>query len=369
MKQMKKRYAHDGYIMIFTLLIVAASMVLVTYVGHKGALYVPFSHMVVAREKAKMIALGGIQVAIAQLAKVPEKDEKKEAKKEGGQAAAPAQDASKEDKDFLQRLLPVLNRWQVFHLEEKSDAIDAELHVCIMCEDGKININRMIDFEKGTLRSDKQGDWKLVMQELCKVLEKTTKTTDLFQVFEKIVKERKTEFNDATELITRKEFSAFKDILFYEPPSSQPKEKAEKKEQLLYLMDIFTTWSSSDKIEPWLFSDSINGIVGFPRAEAGDVKKRKEQVEGWLKNFKQKANWEQDWKTILMPVYGKELRSLPKNIDSLLSTTFAPRFFSVLVHGKVGEITQRLYAILERNKDSQDGAVVYNVIIKKLYWL
>jgi hypothetical protein len=352
--------------MIFTLLVVAAAMTVVTYVVHRSTLYVPFAHMISAREKAKMVALGGIEVAIAQLCKVSEK-EKQQEKKEGEKAAAQAESA-KEEKDLLRTILPSLNRWQVFELKEDVDGIDGQLNVCMMSEEGKINLNRIIDFEKGVLLSDKQGDWKVVMEEIFKIIEKTTKTTDMFKAFEKIVKDRKNEFNDATELITNKEFNYFKDFLFYEPPAER-KEKTEKKEQPLYLTDIFTVWSSSDKIEPWLFSESINNIAGFTKIESGDVKKRKEQIEGWLKNFKPKANWEQDWKTTLMPIYGKELRTLPKNIDSLLSVTFAPRFFSVLVHGKVGDITQRLYAILERNKRSQEGDAQYDVTIKKLYWL
>ena len=53
----------------------------------------------------------------------------------------------------------------------------------------------------------------------------------------------------------------------------------------IYLTDIFTVWSSSDKIEPWLFSDSINGILGLPRVEVDDIKKRKEQIDSMGEKF------------------------------------------------------------------------------------
>ncbi|HLW72936.1 MAG TPA: hypothetical protein VKR54_02715 [Candidatus Babeliales bacterium] len=356
MKQIKKNC--DGYIMIFTLMIVGAAMMVVTYVGHRGSFYLPFSHMIFAREQAKMLALGGVQVAIAQLSQGAKKE-----------AAAPAggeqkKESSNEERDFLQRILPTLNRWQEFNLVENIDGVDGQIKICLMCEEGKINLNRIIDFKKGVFRgSDQSGwNWKVIIQEICKSIEKTAKGSDLFPTFEKIVKDAKFKFNDATELIVKKEFNHFKDILFYQPPTT-------KKQDTLYLTDIFTVWSSSDKIEPWLFSDSINGLLGLPRVEVDDIKKRKEQIEGWMKNFKPRANWQQDWKTMLMPVYGKELRTLPKNIDSMLSTTFAPRFFSVLVHGKVGEVTQRMYVILERNKNSQSDTPEYDVAIKKLYWL
>jgi hypothetical protein len=148
------------------------------------------------------------------------------------------------------------------------------------------------------------------------------------------------------------------------------KEKKDKKQFPIYLTDIFTVWSSSGKIEPWLFSSSLAIVLGLTQTETQDNKKRTEEVAGWLKKFKQKVNWQQDWKTILQPLYGKELRSLPKNIDSVLSTTFDPHFFSVRVHATVDNVTQRVYAILERNKRSEEkDTIEYDVTLKKLYWL
>jgi len=370
MKKIKVGHSRSGYIMIFTLLVIAASMVIVAYVGRRGSVHAPFMHMAIAREKAKLLALSGIQIAVAQLAKVPEKENQKESAGKSSDKGKASSGEDKESQQFLQRILPSLNRWQTFELVEQTDGIDATIELCLMCEEGKINLNRMYNFKKDIFRGDKEKGWKVILQELCKSIEKTTKMTDLFPVFEKIFKERRTKFNDATELITKKEFQPFKDLLFYEPPSLVISEKKEKKQQQIYLTDIFTVWTSSGKIEPWLFSHSINVIFGLEQAvNTNDMKKRKEQVDGWVKNFKQKSQWEQDWKTILQPMYGKELRTLPKNIDSMLSTIFDPHFFSVRVHAKVGEVTQRVYAILERTKSSQGSDIEYDVTMKKLYWL
>lgn len=352
--------------MIFTLLAVGAAMVIVTYIGHRSSYYLPFSKMVLEREKAKTVALSGVQVAIAQLAQAPEKKDQQKSANTSSDAATDKDKAaakkSSPEKEFLTRILPTLNRWQDFELKEEIDGIDGKLSICLMCEEGKINLNRIIDFKKNTFQGGEKSGWKVVMQEICKAIERIIKGGDLFPAFEKTIKEIKFPFNDATELITRKEFNHFKDILFYQPPTT-------KKQDTIYLTDIFTVWSSSDKLEPWLFSDSINGLLGLPRVEVDDIKKRKEQVESWMKNFKEKSNWQQDWQTIMMPIYGKELRTLPKNIDSMLSTTFDPKYFSVRVHAQVGDVTQMVYAILERNKSSQDGNIEYDVIIKKLYWL
>jgi len=351
--RIEKNEPKNGYIMIFTLLVVGAAMVIVTYVGHRGSFYLPFSHVILAREKAKMLAMGGVQVAIAQLSfPFVKASQDKPASGQSGSA----------EQDLLLRILPTLNRWQQFDLHQEVDGVDGKIKICLMCEEGKINLNRIIDFKKGIFQGSEQSGWKAIMQELCKSIEKINKGSDLFPAFEKIVKEAQFQFNDATELIAKKEFASFKDALFYQPPT-------EKNQDALYLTDIFTVWSSSDKVEPWLFSDSINGLLGLPRVEVDDIKKRKEQSEGWIKNFKARVNWQQDWKAILLPVYGKELRTLPKNIDSVLSTNFAPRYFSVLVHGTVGEVTQNIYAILERNKQQQGDSIEYDVAIKKLYWL
>lgn len=357
--------------MIFTLLAVGAAMVVATYIGHRGSYYLPFSKMILEREKAKMLALSGVQVAIAQLAQVPEKKNQSSSASSSPEASVSAKATSDKttdtqknnpERDFLLRILPTLNRWQDFELKEDIDGLNGKISICLMCEEGKINLNRIIDFKKNAFKGTDKSGWKIVMQEICKAIDRVAKTGDLFAAFEKIVKEAQFPFNDATELITRKEFNHFKDTLFYQPPTA-------KKQDTIYLTDIFTVWSSSDKLEPWLFSDSMNGLLGLPRVEVDDIKKRKEQTENWVKNFKEKSNWQQDWQTILMPMYGKELRTLPKNIDSMLSTTFAPKYFSVLVHGKVGDVTQIVYAILERNKSAQGDNIEYDVVIKKLYWL
>jgi hypothetical protein len=327
--------------------------------------------MIANREKAKMLADGGVQIAIAQLSQVPKKEQKeqqaaqpKEQTKEAGgkEGQAAPQEKSSDEKQLLSRILPTLNRWQDFDLKEEVDGIDGKISLCMMSEEGKINLNRIIDFKKGTLKGDDKSGWKAIMQEICKSIERIYKNSELFAALEKMIKDRKNPFNDATELLLKKEFNFFKDNLFYQPPTG-------KKQDTIYLTDIFTVWSSSDNLEPWLFSDSINGLFGLPRVEVDDIKKRKEQVESWLKNFKTKANWNSDWQSVLMPVYGKELRTLPKNIDSKLSTTFDPHFFSVRVHAQVGEATQMVYAILERNKSAKKDNVEYDVVIRKLYWL
>ena len=368
---MNKTKKQQGYILILTLLITSAAIAVVTYIFNRGSVHVPFMQTMIEREKAKMLAMSGVQIAIAQLSyKMPEEEKEKRIEKKEKKP-----DLGKEAKSFLKYLLPVINRWQEYELKEKVDGIDGQINVCIMCEEGKININQIYDFERLAFvgEKQKQGNWKLVMQEVCKRIEKIAKGKDLLQAIEKFLKARQYKINDVTELLTVKEFAIFKNAIFYEPLGPPLKSSnfvgSKKGKRPIYLTDIFTVWSQSSKIEPWLFSDSINGVFNLPRAQLGEINARKGRVEGWTKEFKQKTTWKDDWKKYMVPLYGKELRTLPKDIESMFSSTFAPTMFSALCYATVGKVTQRVFAILERTQHSQNDQIVYDVKIKKLYWL
>ncbi len=371
---MNKTKTQQGYILILTLLITSAAIAVVTYIFNRGSVHVPFMQTMIEREKAKMLAMSGVQIAIAQLSRtMPEEKKEKHIEKKEQKP-----DLGKEAKSFLMYLLPVINRWQEYELKEKIDGIDGQINICIMCEEGKININQIYDFEHLAFvgEKQKQGNWKLVMQEICKRIEKISKGKDLFQAIEKFLKTRQYKINDVTELLTIKEFAVFKNAVFYEPHvtldddfGSSDFVGLKKGKRPIYLTDIFTVWSQSSKIEPWFFSDSINGVFNFPRAQANEINKRKGQVEGWTKEFKQKTTWKSDWKKYMVPLYGKELRTLPKDIELMFSSTFDPIMFSVLCYATVGKVTQRVFAILERTRHSQNEQIVYDVKIKKLYWL
>ncbi|HEB41865.1 MAG TPA: hypothetical protein ENI08_02505 [Candidatus Dependentiae bacterium] len=355
---------NNGYILIFTLLITAATTAVVTYIFNRGIVYVPFMQLMIDQEKAKIIALSGIQVIASQL--TYQEKEKREPRVE--KKTMPNQDNN--EKKLLARILPTLNRWQTFQLKENIEGIDAQLQVCLMSEEGKINLNKIYDFSQHKFRGQekKQENWKKILQEVFNRIEKINKGKDLFSSLEKFLSKQQQPLNDVTELLAIKSFITFKNDLFYDPPNKLEKKKRPTK-QPLYLTDIFTTSSSKATLEPWLFSDSLDHLFGLKQAEFGDIKQRKKIVNQWLKNFKKTAKWKQDWNTQLKPVYEKELQSLPQSIDSILSTTFEPKMFSILSYATVGSVTQRLFVVVERIKSSQNGQTVYDIKIRKLYWL
>jgi len=353
-----------GYILILTLLITATATLVVTYIFNRGTVYVPFMQMMIDREKAKMIALGSIQIIASQLTYQEKEKTQSTIKKQTKQIP------NDNEKNLLTRILPTLNRWQIFQLKEHIEGIDAQLRICLMCEEGKVNLNQIYDFSQHKFHGQgkNQRDWKKILQEIFQRIEKITKGKDLFPSLEKFLRKQKYPLNDVTDLLTIKSFAIFKNNLFYEPPSKLAKEQIQIKHPL-YLTDIFTISSRKAMLEPWLFSNSIDRLFGLKQTNFGDVQQRKQMVNQWLKNFKKTTKWGQDWNTQLKPVYEKEFQSLPPGIDSIFSTIFEPKMFSILSYATVGNITQRLFTIVERIKSSQNGQTVYDVKIRKLYWL
>lgn len=363
---MKNRGA-PGYILLLSLMIIALSVILVTYMANKSMIHTYFTRSMIDREKAKRLAFSGIQLALSQL-RFDDKNagEVSLGKEQHSQKGS----EDKEGKQLLENILPAINRWQKFTLKEEIDGLDGEIHICVSCEDGKIDINQLYDFEKHLFIDEgkPETDRKKIAQKIFASIERVGSGKGLFKAFEKFLKERHYKVDDVTELLMIKEFAVFKKNIFYEPPSLENGEKFKKGKRPLYLTDIFTTWSAKKTVEPWLFSDSLNGLLELERVVPDDKDRREKAVREWLENFKVKAQWSVDWDKALMPLYGKKVSSIPKEIMGILSTKFEPTVFSVLSYGKVGEVIQRLFAIIERRSSSDNGDK-HNIVIKKVYWL
>jgi len=209
------------------------------------------------------------------------------------------------------------------------------------------------------------------VQQLFAAVQKEMGGEKLFEALQKFLKEYPGPLQDVTELLRIKEFSIFRDAIFYEPVADIPPSAAAKDEtRPFYLTDLLTTYGVRDTIEPWLFSDSIAGVLGLKRAQPGDIKERKALMQTVLKNFSPRLAWPKDWNERFKPLCGKELQSLPKDIESTLNKQFAPKVFSVISYGVAEKMVQRLFAIVQREEQRGDGDTrFYDVTIKKLYWL
>lgn len=370
------RAQKKGYIIVMTMLIIALAVAIVTYIYKRGVLYNPVAQLTVHKEKARMLTTSGLQIALAKLsAPLEKKKEEKEGKEPAPKKDDPGknkpQQAGGGDQDtalLYQTLLPRLNRWQKFVLKEEIEGVDAEIRIAISAEEGKINLNQIYDFAKKSFRksADKKVDWELIVKDLCTVLEKQMNGKEFFEAFKKFLNARTHPLNDITELLLIKEFEVFKDTIFYEPPALASKTD-KNTVRSLYLMDLFTLYTDQHMIDPWLFSDSVCGLFGLPRAQSGDIEDRVKIIEPVLKNFKNSYTWKADWKPTLEPIYQKELQSLPKGIESVLQATTKPTIFSVTIYATYGRVTQKLYAIVERTKKKDAQVAGYDVEVRKVY--
>lgn len=375
----------SGYILIVTLLLVSLSMFIATYIANRGIIYMPYARATTEREKAKILARSGIELAISQLAEfeAPPKEKKSAAAKQTNSKEEKKQPEQQEQ--LLRKILPDLNRWQKVELKKNSEGIDGTIRFAVISEQGKININALYDFEnqrfideKDEKKLDKQQEQQSIRQLFKDVFEGVRKVyggKNLFEPFEKFLKERHYKLNDITELLTIDGFDVFKEHIFYEPPTILAAKGArstpgKKQERPLFLTDLFTVWSTSDTIEPWLFSDSLLGLLQLERASADDDhEKRVKLIDTQMKKFKLESSWDKDFKEILEPLYKKEYKALPKSVQARLAKKFEPTLFSVISYGTVGKITQRLLAILKRSVTKTDNDVTIEVSIQRLIWL
>lgn len=298
-----------------------------------------FTRTMVDRERAEMLALSGINIAIAQLTYDEKEDENKK------------DDAAQEDKQpkgtkgLIMRVIPHLNRWQDFALTEKIDGIDGLIRTCITCESGKININAAFDFEKMEFKKPFENWIKgLELPGKMPAGEMLTKLTEFF-------KKRKRKLDDISELLTIPGFKMLD--IFYKPPVKPAKGKKGQPNTDLALQDIFTIWTHGDKLDLLWLSDALCAIIGLRRPLADDALVRKERMSQFTQNFKKDMaqDWDANWK-ILENLYDQK----PKNfseVKNVFTKVFGPKVFSVLSCGKIGHVEQQVLAVIreEVHKD------------------
>lgn len=345
-----------GFILVLTVMLLSIGLLVVSQLVHQGTLHIHFDHVMINREKAKLLTLSGIQLAMNQLSVLDATTTT--------MAASPTS-PDKKIKEFLEKVFPTMNRWQEIILRKDTDGIEGTIRFSISFENGKIPLNGIFDFQQKKFKGEgaPQGDLKKVIKEFFVSMKKFTKDKDLFDVFEKFLKQRQYKLNDVTELLTDAEFEkVFKVSTFYEPPSL---DKTENRERPLYLTDIFTVFSDELTIQPWLLSDSLQGMLLLKRAQSGDIKNRKEQAKQLAQEFKPSQSVQELWDNSLQKIYGRDFKALPADITTLFTVKFEPMVFSVLCYGMVGGITQKALAIIEKIKSSGSNTFA----LKKLYWL
>ncbi|MBD3231303.1 hypothetical protein GF322_01440 [Candidatus Dependentiae bacterium] len=367
---------NKGSILLFTLLILSLIAFLTQQLFRSIWVGVNFDKRVVATQKARALALGGFNLAISQL---QERNAKEEEESRVGQKENP----EKRFKNFLSRILPNLNKWQIFNLYKNIDGIDGQIKFCITCEDGKININKAFDFEK--------QEFKKEYAELLKGLYIKRKFAEgeILKKLTEFFKERKNELSDVTELI---EIEGFENLnVFYQPPQLPEKGKLAQPNDSIYLQDLFTTWSFDDKIELLFASDSLCAILNLRRPVANDAQKLKDKYRILIENYKKNwgADWEKNW-NYLQPIFGAKPKTL-NVLNKILAKEFGTQSYSVLSCGIIEGVEQKVLAIIKvldekenkieeikqnkkkeaKDKDSEKKEKSNNKILKivKMYWI
>ena len=351
-------------------MVLSLTTAVVTKLYYQGSAYLPLADLVVKRQKAKMLALGGIQMAISKLA--------------GPQVAVRDDDKKDQPKTvaFLERILPCLNRWEMVKLTEENDGIDGSIKICVSCENGKINLNSLYDFQKHEFQDaantaqqkepatqKKMNVLKMTLREVLDQLGQLTKgeidSAKAFSALCRFLEERKYPIIDVTELLQIKEFSYFSNYVFYAPPVDDDQNLGDQARPV-YLTDIFTSWTDTVQLQPWLLSDSILAILGFPRAQPDDIMRRERAVSSWIKEFKDGAQWVTEWDKTLGKMYDTSVGAIPKEALALFDIRFNPSVFGVLSYGTVAGVTQKIYAIVKMQSKDKDKSFF---TIEKLYWI
>lgn len=327
-----------------------------------------FTKAMVNREHAQMLALGGINIAIAQLTydkdkkNKPEKDKDKNSDKDKTPARQSETGTETElDADgkkvtplqrFVFNLLSNLNRWQTFELDRKIDGIAGTVKICITSENGKININNAFDFKKQEFK--KEFERLLVGLEIPGKL----KPGEFFNKISEFLKKREKKLYDVSELLNVPGLEALTTDIFYEPPVLLKKEGAQESRDVA-IQDIFTTWTDDAKIDPMLLSDALCAFLVIRRPRADDAKKYKERFKKLAMEFKDDwgKDWDANWKN-LEGIYDTKPKDL-SNIKDILVEKFNPKVYSVLSYGKVGQVEQRVLAVIReievKSRKSKSG--------------
>lgn len=352
--------SNRGFVLVTTLMILSLAMVLIAFLINRSTVFFPLVQTCIDREKAKELALGGLQLASSQIAYADVIEEKESGNKNNEKKATDNNNALAQSKQLLKTLIPILNKWQTIKLDTTKDGIDGEIRICITSEDGKININELYDFQKHEfIKGKEQEEFKKLLQELFGKLKKSSDSEDPLMSVEAFLKERTDSLRDVSELISAKAFAGFKNNIFFNPDQQNSQSKDKK---TLYLSDIFTIWSRKRTIDPWLMSYSIRSMLELAELSKGPY------VEA-IKNFKGTYNWPTDWNNIFSKLYKKDFNNLPKGMQHLLNVNFGPETFSVLSYGTVGQVTHRLYAIIERDTINRIPKEPAKISIRKLYWV
>lgn len=353
--------AQSGYILLLTTFIVATSILLISLVVNRVATYRQLTRIAAEKESARLIARSGIDIAISELMIFAPQKEEKQTKKPNEKSSSQDQPQKSEEGDeesTADFVLKKLNRWQSFELTEKSEGMEATCDIYITSEQGKININNLYDFGQKKFKTIGTTDGKKVLEfiadRLKPLFEGQQQKVDLVRLIEQALQEHGP-LDDISQIITAKDNEVLHERMF---PSKDQKDK-------ITLFDLFTT-AKTQALHPLAVTPSTKRVLGF-KEPSKDAKEKptNEQIDNILK--KQIKDWKVEWEPTLTMLYGINYDAVPEPIKSLFANKFEQNLFFVVSYGKVGSVTEKAAALIEKNQTGNNKAKPF--VIRKFYWL
>ncbi len=383
-----EKVTKPGYIILLTLLVIAAAVALLTTVVQQSFSYQRQARTAVEKARARMLALSSLEIAMSQLSTVVleegAKDEgaMKKSKDEGAQKndkKNKAEDMLEPVQKWLLKVLPAINHWQTFVIEE--EGLEGTIKLYLACEEGKFNLAAFKQEgitqqeakkteakepdqeaqkpEKDEKKTGKEKEGKKMEKGALEALDELFKKVhdvSMHEAFKRFMADYKRLPEDPTELLRVSYFAKLNERLF---TPLQPDTRG------LYIMDLFTFRpQATESVNPWLLTASAKTLLGIQekKGASGDAE--------LVKKIKPEMDWETDWDEILAPRYGKKFAAFDPAIQKVFASAFEAKAFSVVSYCTVGNVTERVYAVLEvtePDKDLSPKSVIFKVT--KLYWL
>lgn len=346
---------NNASVLLFSLMLISIIIIMTEQLIRGVMVGAGFTKTMINREHAEMLALGGINIAIAQLTYNKDEKEKDKQKTDPEKPELKIEETKSQGKEplsslqkFAFHLISNLNRWQTFELDSKIDGISGTIKICITSEHGKININNAFDFKK--------QEFKKEFALLLKQLEIPGKIApgELFKKISEFLKNRSKKLYDVTELLNVPGLEDLNLNAFYEPPKPYKRDGKQQNRSLAF-QDLFTIWTDNDKIDPLLLSDALCCVLNIRRPEADDAQKYMDRFRQLAIEFKDDwgKDWDANWKH-LQGIYDNKPQQL-SNIKDILVEKFNPKVYSVLSYGRVGQVEQQLLAIIREVNVKEKG--------------
>jgi len=302
-----------------------------------------YSSAVFKKYQANLLALSGINIALSKLNKHPDLIDWKTFLQLLRNDEQPKEAVAENEKlerlqNWFLDIFSNLNKYQDFKLSSDVEGVDGEISICLSSEDGKLNINKIFDFDKKQFRED----FLTILDSL--KIEGRLKPGEFRKVLEAYMALRGYPLNDISELY---DMLAFERVdMYYLPPFLNDRGESVSI-SVLALGDIFTTYSESEFLNPVFLTDSLCSLLGLRRPRADDAKVLQDVYKKIASDFNEKfcSDLATMWEKVTT-VLGPFNDMLKKN-EKIFSKDFTYSTFSLISKGKVGSITSTLVAYLK----------------------